>query len=281
MRQLHSSLVAKANDFAEIIKIGRTHTQDATPLTLGQEFGGYAYQVEQGIKRAESALPNIYALAQGGTAVGTGLNTKVGFAEGVWPPTTLQPTMPWSRCPAPSARSPQVYSRSPMTFASSSASRGLGELILPANEPGSSIMPGKVNPTQAEALTMVCAHVIGNDAVGGGQSGPLRAECLQAHDVLQRAPVDAIARRPASAFTTKCVDGIQADEERISKLMWDSLMLVTALAPEIGYDNATTVAKTAHKNGTTLREEAIRLGFVDGETFDRVVQPGDMIGPKA
>ena len=300
LRQLHEGLASKARDFAEIIKIGRTHTQDATPLTLGQEFGGYAYQVEQGIKRVESALPNIYALAQGGTAVGTGLNTKEGFAEDVAAAIADITELPFVTAPnkfeALAAHDAMVEMSGALRtvaaslfkiandirFLGSGPRCGLGELILPANEPGSSIMPGKVNPTQAEALTMVCAHVIGNDAAVGmaGSQGHFELNVfkpMMSYNVLQSMQLLGDA---ASAFTSNCVDGIQADKERISKLMWDSLMLVTALAPEIGYDNATTVAKTAHKNGTTLREEAIRLGFVDGETFDRVVQPGDMIGPK-
>ncbi len=300
LRQLHAGLVAKATAFANIIKIGRTHTQDATPLTLGQEFGGYAYQVEQGIKRVEGALPNIYALAQGGTAVGTGLNTKVGFAEAVAAGIAEITGLPFVTAPnkfeALAAHDAMVEMSGALRtvaaslfkiandirFLGSGPRCGLGELVLPANEPGSSIMPGKVNPTQAEARRLVCAGVIGNDAAVGmaGSQGHFELNVfkpMMSYNVLQSMQLLGDA---ASAFTTNCVDGIQADEERIAKLMWDSLMLVTALAPEIGYDNATTVAKTAHKNGTTLREEAIRLGFVDGETFDRVVQPDEMIGPK-
>ncbi|MGB0646725.1 MAG: class II fumarate hydratase [Bradymonadia bacterium] len=300
LKKLYGELACKAEGFKSIIKIGRTHTQDATPLTLGQEFGGYAFQVEQGIKRIESALPNIYALAQGGTAVGTGLNTKTGFAEDVAKSIAEITDLPFVTAPnkfeALAAHDALVEMSGALKTVAASLFKiandirllgsgprcGLGELILPANEPGSSIMPGKVNPTQAEALTMVCAHVLGNDAAVGfaGSQGHFELNVykpMMSYNVLQSMQLLGDA---ASAFTDNCVAGIEADEQRISKLMWDSLMLVTALAPEIGYDNATTVAKTAHKNGTTLKEEAIRLGFVDAETFDRVVQPDQMIGPK-
>ncbi len=301
LKKLHGALVAKAKAFDSIIKIGRTHTQDATPMTLGQEFGGYAFQVEQGIKRVEAVLPNIYCLAQGGTAVGTGLNTKVGFAEDVAASIAKITGLPFVTAPnkfeALAAHDALVEMSGALKtvaaslfkiandirFLGSGPRCGLGELMLPANEPGSSIMPGKVNPTQAEALTMVCAHVIGNDAAVGmaGSQGHFELNVfkpMMSYNVLQSMQ---LLGDSATAFTDNCVDGIQADEDRISKLMWESLMLVTALAPEIGYDNATTVAKTAHKNGTTLKEEAIKLGFVDEATFDRVVQPKDMIGPKA
>ena len=300
LKKLHEALENKANHFAEIIKIGRTHTQDATPITLGQEFGGYAYQVAQGINRIEAALTNIYPLAQGGTAVGTGLNTKVGFASAVAKAIAQITGLPFVTAPnkfeALAAHDALVEISgavktvaaslfkiaNDIRFLGSGPRCGLGELILPANEPGSSIMPGKVNPTQAEALTMVCAHVMGNDAAVGfaGSQGHFELNVykpMMAYNVLQSMQ---LIGDSASAFTDNCVVGIEPDETRISKLMWDSLMLVTALAPEIGYDRATTVAKTAHKNGTTLKEEAIRLGYVDEETFDRVVQPSDMIGPK-
>ncbi len=300
LKKLYEELASKAKGFESIIKIGRTHTQDATPLTLGQEFGGYAYQVEQGIKRVESALPNIYALAQGGTAVGTGLNTQSGYAESVAAEMASITGLPFITAPnkfeALAAHDALVEMSGALKTVAASLFKiandirllgsgprcGLGELILPANEPGSSIMPGKVNPTQAEALTMVCAHVMGNDAAVGfaGSQGHFELNVykpMMSYNVLQSMQ---LLGDSASAFTDNCVAGIEADEKRISKLMWDSLMLVTALAPEIGYDNATTVAKTAHKNGTTLKEEAIRLGFVDAETFDRVVQPNQMVGPK-
>jgi fumarate hydratase class II len=300
LEKLHGALAAKAEAFKDIIKIGRTHTQDATPLTLGQEFGGYAFQVEQGIKRIKHALLNIYPLAQGGTAVGTGLNTPKGWGEKVAANMAAISGLPFVTAPnkfeALAAHDAMVeISGATKTVAASlykiandirllgSGPRcGLGELILPENEPGSSIMPGKVNPTQVEALTQVCAHVFGNDAAVGfaGSQGHFELNVykpMMAYNVLQSMQLLGDA---CSAFTDNCVDGIEADEQRISSLMWESLMLVTALAPEIGYDNATKVAKTAHKNRTTLKEEAIKLGFVDAETFDRVVQPKDMIGPK-
>ncbi|MEY8883111.1 class II fumarate hydratase [Donghicola sp. XS_ASV15] len=300
LRKLHGALVAKSEEFKDIIKIGRTHTQDATPLTLGQEFGGYAHQVAQGIKRVEACLPDIYELAQGGTAVGTGLNTRKGFAEKVAAEIAGITDLPFVTAPnkfeALAAHDAMVmFSGALKTVAGSlfkiandmrllgSGPRsGLGELILPENEPGSSIMPGKVNPTQAEALTMVCAHVMGNDAAVGfaGSQGHFELNVynpMMSYNVLQSIQLLGDA---ASAFTDNMVVGTQANTARIDKLMKESLMLVTALAPTIGYDNATKVAKTAHKNGTTLKEEAIALGFVDEETFDRVVRPEQMIGPK-
>jgi fumarate hydratase class II len=300
LEKLRSALASKADEFKDIIKIGRTHTQDATPLTLGQEFGGYAFQVEQGISRVNQALENIYALAQGGTAVGTGLNTPVGWGEKVAANMAEITGLPFVTAPnkfeALAAHDAMVEMSGALKtvaaslfkiandirFLGSGPRCGLGELILPENEPGSSIMPGKVNPTQCEALTQVCAHVFGNDAAVGfaGSQGHFELNVykpMMAYNVLQSMQLLGDA---SIAFTDNCVDGIEADEDRISTLMWESLMLVTALAPEIGYDNATKVAKTAHKNRTTLKEEAINLGFVDAETFDRVVQPKDMIGPK-
>ncbi|QHQ34594.1 class II fumarate hydratase [Algicella marina] len=300
LQKLHGALSEKANAFKDIIKIGRTHTQDATPLTLGQEFGGYAFQVEQGIKRVKAALENIYPLAQGGTAVGTGLNTKAGWGEKVAANMARITGYPFVTAPnkfeALAAHDALVEMSGALKTVAASLFKiandirllgsgprcGLGELMLPENEPGSSIMPGKVNPTQCEALTQVCAHVMGNDAAVGfaGSQGHFELNVykpMMAYNVLQSMQLLGDA---SVAFTDNCVVGIEADEDRISKLMWESLMLVTALAPEIGYDNATKVAKTAHKNRTTLKEEAIKLGFVDAETFDRVVQPKDMIGPK-
>ena len=300
LERLHAALDAKAKAFARIIKIGRTHTQDATPLTLGQEFGGYAFQVKQGIARVKQALKNIYPLAQGGTAVGTGLNTKKGFDKAVAAHIAQITGLPFKTAPnkfeALAAHDAIVeMSGACKTVAASlfkiandirllgSGPRcGLGELMLPENEPGSSIMPGKVNPTQCEALTQVCAHVMGNDAAIGfaGSQGHFELNVYKPMMVYNLLQSMQLLGDASVAFTDNCVDGIEADEGRISQLMWESLMLVTALAPEIGYDNATKVAKTAHKNRTTLKEEAVRLGFVDEATFDRVVQPKDMIGPK-
>ena len=300
LEKLHAELAAKAEAFKDIIKIGRTHTMDATPLTLGQEFGGYAHQVAMGIRRVKAALPAIYELAQGGTAVGTGLNTPQGWGETVAENMAKITGLPFVTAPnkfeALAAHDAMVEMSGALRVVAGSLFKiandirllgsgprcGLGELMLPENEPGSSIMPGKVNPTQCEALTQVCAHVMGNDAAVGfaGSQGHFELNVYKpmiAYNVLQSMQLIGDA---AVAFTDNCVAGIEANEERIGKLMRESLMLVTALAPTIGYDNATTVAKTAHKNGTTLKEEAVNLGFVDAETFDRVVRPEEMIGPK-
>jgi len=300
LEKLSAALWAKSSEFKHIIKIGRTHTQDATPLTLGQEFSGYATQVDKGLARVKMCLPDIYELAQGGTAVGTGLNTRVGWDVRVAAEIAAITGLPFVTAPnkfeALAAHDAMVmFSGALKTVAvslfkiandlrllGSGPRSGLGELILPENEPGSSIMPGKVNPTQAEALTMVCAQVMGNDAAVGfaGSQGHFELNVynpVMSYNVLQSMQLLGDA---AGSFTDNMVVGTQANVARIDKLMKESLMLVTALAPTIGYDAATKVAKTAHKNGTTLREEAIALGYVDGETFDRVVRPEDMIGPK-
>ena len=301
LAKLHFALQAKAEEFSDIIKIGRTHTMDATPMTLGQEFSGYTHQVAMGIKRVKTALNNIYELAQGGTAVGTGLNTRAGWGETVASNMAEITGLPFVTAPnkfeALAAHDAMVEMSGALKtvavslfkiandirFLGSGPRCGLGELMLPENEPGSSIMPGKVNPTQAEALTQVCAHVFGNDAAVGfaGSQGHFELNVykpMMAYNVLQSMQLLGDA---SVTFTDNCVVGIEANRERIDKLMRESLMLVTALAPTIGYDNATKVAKTAHKNGTTLKEEAIALGFVDEETFERVVRPENMIGPKS
>ncbi len=300
LKALAEGLEAKSAAFKDIIKIGRTHTQDATPLTLGQEFSGYAHQIRQGIKRVEAAMPAIYELAQGGTAVGTGLNTRIGWGEAVAANMAEITGLPFVTAPnkfeALAAHDAMVFLSGALKTVAASAYKiandirflgsgprsGLGELILPENEPGSSIMPGKVNPTQAEALTQVAIHVMGNDAAIGfaGSQGHFELNVynpMMAYNLLQSIQLLGDA---SDSFTKRMLNGIEANKPRIEKLMQESLMLVTALAPTIGYDNATKVAKTAHKNGTTLREEAIALGLVDGETFDRVVRPEDMIGPK-
>ncbi|TDK50306.1 class II fumarate hydratase [Antarcticimicrobium luteum] len=300
LEKLLAGLEAKAEEFRDIIKIGRTHTQDATPLTLGQEFSGYAHQIRQGIARVTVAMPGIYELAQGGTAVGTGLNTRKGWGETVATNMAEITGLPFVTAPnkfeALAAHDAMVFLSGALAtvagscykiandirFLGSGPRSGLGELILPENEPGSSIMPGKVNPTQAEALTQVAAHVMGNDAAikFAGSQGHFELNVynpMMAYNLLQSIQLLGDA---ADSFTERMLNGIQANEPRIEKLMTESLMLVTALAPTIGYDNATKVAKTAHKNGTTLKEEAIALGFVDAETFEKVVRPEQMIGPK-
>jgi fumarate hydratase class II len=300
LEKLHAALVAKVEEFDGIIKIGRTHTMDATPLTLSQEFSGYAHQVAMGIKRIKGALHHIYELAQGGTAVGTGLNTAPGWDTTVAANMAMITGLPFITAPnkfealaahdaiIEMSGATKVVAASLFKIANdirllgSGPRCGLGELMLPENEPGSSIMPGKVNPTQVEALTQVCAHVFGNDAAIGfaGSQGHFELNVYKPMMVYTLLQSMQLLGDASVAFTDNCVVGIKADEDRIAKIMQESLMLVTALAPEIGYDNATTVAKTAHKNRTTLKEEAIALGFVDEETFERVVRPENMIGPK-
>ncbi len=300
LRKLLSSIDEKIVEFDGIIKIGRTHTQDATPLTLSQEFSGYRHQIKKGIARVEQSLNDIYELAQGGTAVGTGLNTSPNWDATVAKYIADETNLPFVTAPnkfeALASHDAMVQiSGSLKTLAASlfkiandirflgSGPRcGLGELILPENEPGSSIMPGKVNPTQCEALTQVCAQVIGNDAAIGlaGSQGHFELNVFKpmiAYNVIQSMHLLGDA---CSAFTDNLMRDLKADKVRIEKLMRESLMLVTALAPKIGYDNASLVAKTAHKNGTTLKEEAVRLGFVDDETFEEVVKPENMVGPR-
>ena len=300
LKILQKALKTKTSEFKDIIKIGRTHTMDATPLTLAQEFSGYEHQIKMAIKRVKAALPHIYELAQGGTAVGTGLNTPNGWGEMVAENIAKITGLPFVTAPnkfeALAAHDAMVEMSGALKTSAASLFKiandirllgsgprcGLGELVLPENEPGSSIMPGKVNPTQCEALTQVCAHVMGNDAAVGfaGSQGHFELNVYKpmiAYNVLQSIQLLGDA---AKNFAEKCVLGISADKGRIEKLMQESLMLVTALAPEIGYDNATKVAKTAHKNGTTLKQEALALGFVDEDKFDQIVKPELMIGPK-
>ena len=293
-------LAAKSEAFKDIIKIGRTHTQDATPLTLGQEFSGYAEQISNGISRIDMAMGGIYELAQGGTAVGTGLNTRKGWSEAVAAQIATITGLPFVTAPnkfeALAAHDAMVFLSAALKTVAASAYKiandirllasgprsGLGELILPENEPGSSIMPGKVNPTQCEALTQVAVQVMGNDAAIGfaGSQGQFELNVynpMMAYNLLQSIQLLGDA---SDSFTKRLLNGIEANTARIEDLLNNSLMLVTALAPTIGYDAATKVAKAAHKNGTTLRHEAVKMGYVDAETFDRVVRPQDMIGPK-
>ena len=300
LHTLRNALDDKSKAFKSIIKIGRTHLQDATPLTLGQEFSGYTAMVTNAIRRVESALPALYELAQGGTAVGTGLNTKIGFAETFAEEVTAFTRIPFITAPnkfeALATKDGLVEAHGMLNSAAVSLFKiandirllgsgprsGLGELALPENEPGSSIMPGKVNPTQCEALTMVCTQVMGNNTTVSmaGSQGHFELNVYKPviiFNVLQSIRLLADA---ADSFTTRCVEGITAREDNIALLMNRSLMLVTALNSTIGYDKATIVAKTAHKNGTTLREEAVKLGYVTGEQFDAIVRPEEMLGPK-
>ena len=299
LAKLRDALGEKAAQWQHIIKIGRTHTQDATPLTLGQEFSGYTHQVASGIERVEQTLPRLMELAQGGTAVGTGLNAPVGFAEKVAERIAAITGLPFTTAPnkfeALAAHDAMVFSHGAINtvavslfkiandirFLGSGPRSGLGELALPENEPGSSIMPGKVNPTQCEALTQVCVQVFGNNAALGfaGSQGHFELNVynpVMAYNFLQSVRLLSDA---AISFTDNCVVGIVPREDNIKAALERSLMLVTALAPKIGYDNAAKIAKTAHKNGTTLRQEAVGGGYVTDEEFDAVVRPEKMISP--
>jgi fumarate hydratase class II len=299
LAHLQDALQVKARKFVRIVKIGRTHTQDATPLTLGQEFSGYASQVKNGIVRNRLALKQLYPLAQGGTAVGTGLNSHPRFAalfaRRVAAITKLPFVSAANKFEALASHGAYAFAHGALNalatdlfkiandirLLGSGPRSGLGELILPENEPGSSIMPGKVNPTQAEALTMVCCQVFGNHTAitVGASQGHFELNVykpLLAHNMMQSIRLLADAAR---SFTDNCILGIEADEKRIRELMERSLMLVTALAPKIGYDKAAKIAKTAHANSTTLREEAVRLGYLTGEEFDRLVRPERMTRP--
>ncbi|AWW73232.1 fumarate hydratase, class II [Erythrobacter sp. KY5] len=301
LTHLHGALDDKAKAFADIVKIGRTHLQDATPLTLGQEFSGYAKQVEYGIARLKSALPRVLELAQGGTAVGTGINSKAGFAEKFAEHVASATGHAFVTAPnkfeALAAHDALVelsgalntIAVSLMKIANdirllgSGPRSGLGEIALPANEPGSSIMPGKVNPTQCEALTMVCAQVMGNNTTVSvaGSHGHLELNVFKPvmiYNVLQSIRLISDA---SISFTNNCVVGIEANRGRIDQLMNESLMLVTALNPHIGYDNAAKIAKKAHADGTTLKEAALELELLTEEQFAQWVVPADMIKPRA
>lgn len=295
---LHGALEEKAEVFQPIIKIGRTHLQDATPLTLGQEFSGYADQLAQVISQIETTLPGLYRLAQGGTAVGTGLNAPAGFSERVAAEIAAITRLPFTTAPnkfaALAGHEALVFAHGALNAAATALFKiasdirllgsgprsGLGELALPENEPGSSIMPGKVNPTQSEALTMVCARVFGNQTTisFAASQGHLELNVFKpviAHAFLQSARLLSDA---ALSFTNNCVEGLTAREDNIRAAMERSLMLVTALQPLIGYDAAAAIAKAAHRNGTTLREEAIASGLISGENFDAQVRPEKMTG---
>jgi fumarate hydratase, class II len=299
LHHLHAALATKANEFAALIKIGRTHLQDATPLTLGQEFGGYARQIELGIERVIACLPRLYPLAQGGTAVGTGLNTRKGFdarfAEAAAKITGLPFVSAINKFEALASHDALIEVSGALNVLAASLMKigndirlmgsgprsGLGELHLPENEPGSSIMPGKINPTQVEALTMVAAQVVGNHVTItiAGSQGQFELNVMKPviiYDLLQSIRLIADAAR---SFADHCVAGITADGARIAELLQRSLMLVTALNPHIGYDKAAQVAKKALADGTTLKEAALALGYVTAEEFDRWVRPEAMIGP--
>ncbi|KAI7853155.1 fumarate hydratase [Circinella umbellata] len=300
LKELRDALKAKQDEFNHIIKIGRTHLQDATPLTLGQEFSGYVQQLTYGIERVQSTLPHLYNLAQGGTAVGTGLNTRAGFDSKVAAAIADITKLPFKTAPnkfeALAAHDALVEAHGALNvlavslmkiandirFLGSGPRCGLGELSLPENEPGSSIMPGKVNPTQCEAMTMVCSQVMGNNVAVtvGGSNGHFELNVFKPvmiKNVLQSIRLLADA---SNSFRKNCVVGIQANEKKISEIMNESLMLVTALNPHIGYDNAAACAKKAHKEGTTLKEAALSLGVLTEEQFAQWVRPEDMIGPK-
>jgi fumarate hydratase class II len=296
---LISALQEKAAAFADIIKIGRTHTQDATPLTLGQEFSGYVAALVAGRRRIVESLHDIHALAQGGTAVGTGLNAPAGFDQGFAARLAELTGLPFrtaeNKFEALASHGAAVHFHGSLAalaadlfkiandirFLGSGPRSGLGELLLPENEPGSSIMPGKVNPTQAEALTMVATQIMGNQTIVGMAASQGHFELNVFKPVIANAILQSVrlAGDATRSFADNCIAGIEANEERISELVQKSLMLVTALAPTIGYDNAAKIAKTAHKNGSTLREEAIASGHVSAEDYDRIVRPENMIHP--
>ncbi len=300
LHHLHHALVVKVEAWKDIIKIGRTHTQDATPVTLGQEFSGYAQQIGNGIERIGQTMPKLMQLAQGGTAVGTGLNAPIGFdkmvAEKIAAITGMEFTTAPNKFEALAAHDAMVFAHGAINTVAASLFKiandirllgsgprsGLGELSLPENEPGSSIMPGKVNPTQCEAMTQVCVQIFGNNAAltFADSQGHFELNVynpVMAYNFLQSVRLMADA---AVSFTDNCVVGIEPRLDNIKAGLNRSLMLVTALAPKIGYDNAAKIAKTAHKKGTTLREEAVGGGYVTEAEFDAIVRPEDMIAPK-
>jgi fumarate hydratase class II len=296
---LHKALKEKSQKWVDIVKIGRTHLQDATPLTLGQEFSGYARQLELALERVVISQMSLFPLAQGGTAVGTGLNAKPGFAETfaarVAELTGLPFTSAENKFEGLAAHDALVEMSGTLNTVAVSLFKiasdirllgsgprcGLGELALPANEPGSSIMPGKVNPTQAEAMTMLCTQVMGNHATisFAGSQGHMELNVFKPVMIYNLLQSIRLIADGCNSFADNCVAGIEPNRERIDELLHRSLMLVTALAPSIGYDKATEVAKTAHKNGTTLKEEAVRLGYVTAEEFEEVVRPEEMPSP--
>ena len=300
LEKLQKSLAAKADEFHDIIKLGRTHLQDATPLSLGQEFSGYASMVDHGITRVKNAIEHCYELAMGGTAVGTGINSVAGFGEAAAKEISNLTGFPFVTAPnkfeALGGQDSIVELSSALKTVAVSLNKiandirwlgsgprsGIGEINLPTNEPGSSIMPGKVNPTQAEAMTMVCTQVIGNDITitMAGASGNFELNVYRpviAFNIIQSIR---LLSEVSISFADNCVDGIEANEERIHSNLHNSLMLVTALNPHIGYDKAAEVAKKAHKENTTLKEAIIDLGYMSGDDFDKLVQPRDMIHPR-
>lgn len=294
------ALQKKSEEFSKIIKIGRTHTQDATPLTLGQEFSGYVQQIKNGIQRVKGTLPRVYELAVGGTAVGTGLNTRVGFAEEVTQEISKFTNMPFVSAPnkfeALAAKDALVEVSGALNVVACSVMKiandirflgsgprcGLGELNLPENEPGSSIMPGKVNPTQCEAITMVAAQVMGNNVAVtiGGSNGHFELNAFKPLIVSNVLQSIRLLGDACLSFKNNCIDGISANEKRISQLLDESLMLVTALNPHIGYEKGAQIAKNAHRRGITLKESAISFGYLTEKQFDEWVRPEKMLGPK-
>jgi fumarate hydratase class II len=300
LKEFHKVMSQKVSEFSSIVKIGRTHLMDATPLTLGQEFSGYATQIENGIKRVENALSHLHQLAIGGTAVGTGLNAHPEFSVRMCQNISKQTGIPFVSAPnkfealathdalvelSGALRSLAVSLMkiaNDIRFLGSGPRCGLGELLLPENEPGSSIMPGKVNPTQCEAMTMVCAQLIGNDAAVavGGMNGHFELNVFKPVIIFNILNSIRLLSDALDSFRENCLVGIKANVAQIQRHLENSLMLVTALNPVIGYDKAAEIAKTAHKNGTTLKQEAVRLGYLTPEKFDEIVRPEKMLGTK-